>query len=145
MDFMATLQIHKIILLKMKPIISKSDYNAIKLFIANCPYHLRSKEMNDLKTELDRANIVDNHKVADDIIQLNSIFTAKELNIQKTWTFTLVLPQRANIKEQKISVLSPLGIAMIGFKQGTIINWALPGGVKKIEILNVKKPETHQS
>lgn len=125
----------------MKPIISKSDYNTIKLFIANCPYHLRSKEMNDLKTELERAKIVDNHKITNDVVQLNSIFTAKELVVQKTWTFTLVLPDQANLKEQKISIFSPLGIAMIGFKQGMVINWALPGGVKKIEILNVEKPE----
>ncbi|WP_185974350.1 GreA/GreB family elongation factor [Litoribacter populi] len=43
----------------------------------------------------------------------------------------------ANVNEKKLSIFSPLGAALIGFKQGKTIDWDLPGGKKKLKILKV--------
>lgn len=121
----------------MKPIISNSDYSTLKSLITNCPPHLKSREIGQLAEELDKAEIVDDKKVSDDIIKLNSQFEAEDIHTKKTWKFVLTLPSHANLKDQKISVFSPLGVALIGFKKGMTIQWALPGGLKKIRILDV--------
>lgn len=121
----------------MKPIISHSDYNVLKSLIANCPQHLKSKEIGQLADELGKADIVSDKKLEDDIIKINSVFEAEDTATRKKWKFMLTLPQLANLKDQKISVFSPLGVALIGFKKGMIIQWVLPGGLKKIRILDV--------
>jgi len=52
----------------------------------------------------------------------------------------LTLPKYANLEEKKLSVLSPLGVALIGFQQGMEIEWHLPAGLKKFKILAVQNP-----
>jgi regulator of nucleoside diphosphate kinase len=121
----------------MKPIISTTDYHTLKSLIANYPPQLKSKEVGQLIAELRRANIVADDELDSDVVRLNSCFEAEDLAINKTWKLTLTLPAQANIKEQKISVFSPLGIALIGFKKGMTIQWTMPGGMKRIKILDV--------
>lgn len=121
----------------MKPVISTTDYNTLKSIIANYPPQLKSKEVGQLIAELGRADIVADDELGPDVVKLNSCFEAEDLAINKTWKLTLTLPAQANIKEQKISVFSPLGIALIGFKKGMTIQWAMPGGLKRIKILDV--------
>ncbi len=56
----------------------------------------------------------------------------------KEMDFTLTLPEHADMGRKKISILSPLGVALIGFRQGMTIDWEFPGGLKKIKILTVE-------
>jgi regulator of nucleoside diphosphate kinase len=49
----------------------------------------------------------------------------------------LTVPKLANLEEKKLSIFTPLGAALIGFKQGSVIDWELPGGRKKLEIIKV--------
>lgn len=121
----------------MKPIISHTDYNTIKSLIANYPSHLKTKEIGQLKTELERADIVEDEKLTDDVVRINSYFEAEDLATKKILRLTLTLPDQANLKEQKISVFSPLGVALIGYKKGMSIEWMLPGGAKTIKLLHV--------
>lgn len=121
----------------MKPVISNTDYTTLKSLILNCPPHLKSKELGQLMEELDKADVVIDKKLGNDVIKLNSFFEAEDLATKKTWKLMLTLPAEANLKEQKISVFSPLGVALIGFKKGMTIQWALPGGMKQIKIVDV--------
>ncbi|MCC6548718.1 MAG: GreA/GreB family elongation factor [Ignavibacteriaceae bacterium] len=121
----------------MKPVISNTDYVTLKSLIVNCPPHLKSKELGQMMDELDKAEVVTDKKIGNDVIKLNSLFEAEDLSTNKIWKLMLTLPGEANLKEQKISVFSPLGVALIGFKKGMTIQSALPGGMKKFKILNV--------
>ena len=49
----------------------------------------------------------------------------------------MVIPKDANLAENKISVFSPLSVALIGFREGASVDWVLPGGLRKIKILKV--------
>lgn len=121
----------------MKPVISNTDYTTLRSLIVNCPQHLKTKEIGQLMDELNKAEVVNDKKLGRDVIKLNSQFEAEDLATNKTWKLMLTLPTEANLKEQKISVFSPLGVALIGFKKGMTIQWALPGGMKKIKIVDV--------
>jgi regulator of nucleoside diphosphate kinase len=50
-----------------------------------------------------------------------------------------VLPDAADIKQGKWSILSPLGVALIGFQQGMTITWKMPGGIRRFLIAKVSQ------
>jgi regulator of nucleoside diphosphate kinase len=101
------------------------------------PVAQRTKEMGQLQKELESALKVDDKKLEDTIIRLNSYFEVLDQSTGKTLQFKLVLPKLADLSQQKISILSPLGVALIGFREGMVVEWMLPGGLKKLQILKV--------
>jgi regulator of nucleoside diphosphate kinase len=56
------------------------------------------------------------------------------LNNNKQIQFQIVYPENANIKENKISIFSPIATALIGYKTGDEIEWIVPAGLTKIRI-----------
>lgn len=123
--------------INMKPIIGTSDYKALKTLIANCPAELKTIEIGKLYAEIERAEKVEDHELGLDIIRLNSKFEVEDTAAKKAWSLKLTLPQDADVRQQKLSVFSPLGVALLGFKKGMTIQWELPGGLKNLKILNV--------
>jgi regulator of nucleoside diphosphate kinase len=49
-------------------------------------------------------------------------------------TYTLVFPSAANITDHKLSILAPLGMALLGYRMGDIIEWSVPSGIKKLRV-----------
>lgn len=95
-------------------------------------------EFEDLEIELDRAAVLSDTEVPKDLITMNS--NVRYLNVQdkKESTITLVYPQDANSADGKISILAPLGSALIGLKVGQEINWMFPDGkTRTLRILEV--------
>lgn len=124
----------------MKPILTKSDYNTIKELILNTPHHLITKEISLLAKEIELAKKVPDSKIEPHVICLNSHFEVQDVASGKLLNFQLTLPKFGNLAEKKLSILSPLGVALIGFQEGMEIEWALPGGLKKLKILKVQNP-----
>ena len=121
----------------MKPIITVTDNNTLRSLLTAIPKHEKTKETGQLVTELDRAEIVTDEEIDDDVIRINSYFELEDVQTGQMIKLTLTLPRLADFKQKKISVFSPLGVALIGFKQGMVIDWVLPGGLKKLKILEV--------
>lgn len=121
----------------MKPIIAESQYQILKQLIAFPPTEAGYKELGQLTAELNRAEVIADDQLTEDIIAINSVFEIEELNAHKKMKLTLVLPEMADLKQKKISVLSPLGVAVIGYKKGDIVDWILPAGAKRLKILEV--------
>ena len=122
----------------MKPILTASDYKTIHTLLQNLPAPLIGKEVSQLQREIKSAEIVPDDAISEKIIQLNSRFEVEELASGKLMNFKLVLPSQADLKQNKISILSPLGVALIGFGQGMTVEWMLPGGLKKLRINQVE-------
>ncbi len=121
----------------MQPIISTTDYKTIYSLIHDMPASQRTKEMGQLQKELETAKKVPDEKIEKNVIRLNSYFEVLDVATGKTLQLSLVLPKSADISRQKISILSPLGVALIGFSEGMVVEWMLPGGLKKLKILKV--------
>lgn len=122
----------------MKPILKVSDYKSIKNLLQNLPNQLRGKEVSQLQNEIKSAEIISDEEISEEIIQLNSYVEVFEVKSDQKINFQLVLPHLANLKENKISILSPIGVALIGFRKGMTVNWMLPGGLKSLQINSVK-------
>jgi regulator of nucleoside diphosphate kinase len=120
-----------------KPTLSTSDFSILKETINNLPSHLKTKEIGAFMQEINRAELIADELITDDIIRINSKFEVLDTKTNKSYTYTLTWPQKANLATGLISVLSPLGIALIGFKEGSTVEWTLPGGLKQLKINKV--------
>ena len=90
--------------------------------------------LNKLETELDRAEIVDPKDIRADVVTMRSKVRLKDLVSGESNTYSLVFPTEANFAEGKISVLAPIGTAILGYKRGDTIEWPVPSGLRKLEI-----------
>lgn len=129
----------------MKPVITVSDYTNIRSLITNLPPDQRTKEIGQLAKEIESATKVPDEQIAADIIRLNSYFEVEETQSKQILKLTLTLPKQADLAEKKISIFTPMGVALIGFKAGMLIEWVLPGGPKKIKILKVENKQVSNS
>ncbi len=92
-----------------------------------------------LQAELDRAEKVVGHdEVPADVVTMNSTVHCREQGSGKDYHLTLVYPKDANADAGKISILAPVGSALLGLQVGQHIDWPAPGGkTLKLELLSV--------
>ena len=90
--------------------------------------------LNKLEAELDRAEIVDPKDVPADVITMRSKVRLKDLVSGETNVYSLVFPTEADFSEGKISVLAPIGTAILGYKRGDTIEWPVPSGLRRLKV-----------
>jgi regulator of nucleoside diphosphate kinase len=72
-----------------------------------------------------------------DVITMNSRVCLQDMDSGEDLVYTLVFPGDADVESGKISVLAPIGTAMIGYRSGDRITWSVPGGVKKLKVKKI--------
>ena len=95
------------------------------------------EQLNMLEGELDRAQIVSPFGIPADVVTMHSRVRVRDLNANKDSTYTLVFPRDADFAQGKISVLAPVGTAILGCRTGNVIEWKVPGGNRKLRIEEV--------
>ncbi|MDH1339432.1 nucleoside diphosphate kinase regulator [Ectopseudomonas oleovorans] len=95
-----------------------------------------------LQAELDRAEVVGHDEVPAGVVTMNSRVHCREESSGKDYHLTLVYPQDAG-GEGKVSILAPVGSALLGLSVGQHIDWPVPGGKQlKLTLLAVEyQPE----
>jgi regulator of nucleoside diphosphate kinase len=94
-------------------------------------------DLKSLGQELQRAVIVEPKKVPDDVITMNSRADMMDLDTGETITLTLVFPPEADIDENKISVLAPIGAGMLGYRVGDKFEWNVPDGIRRMKVAKI--------
>lgn len=98
----------------------------------------RSGEACDaLEAELLRAHIVQADEIPTDVVTMNSRVRFRDVDTGEAHEVTLVYPQEADIELGKVSVLAPVGTALLGLSVGQSIEWTLPAGRHRIQVLAV--------
>jgi len=87
-----------------------------------------------LEQELDRARLVPAGRVPADVVTMNSRVRMTDLDTGKEMIYTLVFPRDADFSQGKISVLAPIGTAILGYRAGDVIEWNVPGGKRKFRV-----------
>jgi len=96
-------------------------------------------KISKLEEMLANARIVDVNDFPKDTVHILSEITVKNLKVNKTYNYTLVSPEEADLKQGKISITSPVGKAFMGKKQGEIVEAKVPAGIIKFEIVSINK------
>jgi regulator of nucleoside diphosphate kinase len=108
-----------------------------QLEVAKRSQYYGSNDLKKLGAELNRATIVASADVPRDVITMNSKVHLVDLETREEMSYTLVFPDDADISQGKISVLAPIGTAMLGYRVGDTINWEVPAGVRRIKVLAI--------
>lgn len=90
--------------------------------------------LKDLKSELQRAVIVTSNEVPPDVVTMNSTVRLLDLDTKDEETYTLVYPENADIAANKLSILAPIGTAILGYRVGDIVRWQVPSGRCRLRI-----------
>ena len=91
-----------------------------------------------LRSELDRARIVEPSEIPADVVTMNSTVRFTDEESGKEFQRTLCYPEDVTGGEDKVSILAPLGSALLGLSVGQRIDWPVPGGrMARIRILDV--------
>jgi len=96
-----------------------------------------SQLCDDLRAELNRAHIVSGDEVPEDVVTMNSTVTLRDLESGETETYTLVHPSDADIANNKLSVLAPIGTAVLGQRVGDKLRWPVPAGWRRLKVERV--------
>jgi len=119
----------KDIKLNTKPeiIISSLDADRLYALMESLPANSFAGE-KELEAELGRANIVEPHEVPATVVTMNSTVNFGVESTGEEFTLTLVYPKNIDSSGDKISILAPIGSALLGLSQGDQIEWPKPGG-----------------
>ncbi len=119
----------KDIKLNTKPeiIISSLDADRLYALMESLPANSFAGE-KELEAELGRANIVEPHEVPSTVVTMNSTVNFIVESTGEEFTLTLVYPKNIDSSGNKISILAPVGSALLGLSQGDQIEWPKPGG-----------------
>ncbi len=94
-----------------------------------------------LERELDRADVVEPGRIPPDVITMNSEVKLKDLDSGEEKVYRLVFPTQAG-GGNKLSVLAPIGTALLGYRAGDVIEWTVPKGTRRLKVLKVlSQPE----
>lgn len=96
-----------------------------------------------LLTELNRAVIIEPQNIPNDVITMNSQVMLYDSETNEKLEYWLVFPENINIKQNKISVLSPIGCALLGYKINDMIIVKTPKGERKLIVEKIlHQPES---
>lgn len=95
------------------------------------------KDLDSLAKELSRAEVVPSKDIPADVVTMNSKVVLRDVSTSEKMTYTLVFPRNADIGSGNISVLAPIGTAILGYAKGDIIDWQVPAGKQRISIEEV--------
>lgn len=124
---------------KEQLVIKKEDFDILTTCIRNggSQQSFDKNNVTELAGELKKARLVSKEDFPDTVVGLNSTAVIKDMETERILAITIVTPDKADISQNKISVLAPIGTALLGFQKGREIRWSVPAGEKKLVILDV--------
>lgn len=95
-----------------------------------------------LGDELDRAIVVSLETISSKVVRINSKVTYMDESVRIIRSIELVLPNEVDLDNGKISVLAPVGTALLGVKEGHSIEWPFPGGkARRLRVVSSVAPK----
>lgn len=106
--------------------------SALNLFRHDRPY------LDALKQELEVAKIVENEDIPRDLVTLNSRIHLRDLDTGKQMVCSVVFPKDSNVSDDRLSVLAPIGTAVLGRRVGDIFECRVPAGVRRLKLEGIE-------
>jgi regulator of nucleoside diphosphate kinase len=119
--------------------ITQYDFQRLRSLINEASHteYRGSDYIESLEKELEAATIVAPKEVPPDVITMNTRVKVLDLDSRDEWEYTLVFPEDADLEKDKISVLAPIGTAMLGYRVGDTIECKVPAGLLKLQVKEI--------
>ncbi len=96
--------------------------------------------LQPLRTELARADVLPPEIMPRTVVGMGSKVEIADLESGEVDTYTLVYPEHADGAAGRLSILAPIGMAILGFAEGDTFSWRTPGGTRQLLIRKVEAP-----
>lgn len=124
--------------MKKEPLmISRKNLDLLKTHLKSST-NLSAFNQLKLKDELKNAIVLKSEELPEDVITLYSEVRFKDMETGQEFNYQLVNPNQANMREGKLSIYVPIGIALFGYRTGAEIQWEMPNGLRTFKVLEVK-------
>lgn len=116
--------------------ITANDFKKLKEALQTAKYgeYHNSPYIHQLEGELDRAKVVTSQDIPADVITMNSKVLLTDLSSDEQMELTLVFPEDGVKERGRVSVLAPIGTAMIGYRAGDVFEWDTPDGKVQLRV-----------
>lgn len=120
-------------------LISSTDYRRLLALInsARLDRRVPADSVRLLEQELSRATVVEPAELPPDVVTMNSTVWFRDQGDDEVEEYTLVYPPEADVIHDRISVLAPIGTALLGYRVGDVVVWRVPSGRRRLEIIHV--------
>jgi regulator of nucleoside diphosphate kinase len=117
-------------------VVTRPDHRRLRLLVDSARARRRWEELHllALAEELDEAEVVEPGEVPADVVTMRSRVRVLDMVSGETCTYTICYPTEANLEAGRLSVLAPVGTALLGYREGDVIEWPVPGGVRVLKI-----------
>ena len=121
--------------------VCSADYSKLLKLIdsARLDRRVPSENLDALARELSRATIVESSELPGDVVAMYSTVWFRDSDSGEIEKYTLVYPSDADVTRDRISVLAPVGTALLGYREGDTVQWRVPSGKRKFEIVEVSQ------
>ena len=117
-------------------VVTRSDHERLSRLLESARLRRRWEELHlrALAEQLEEARIVDPGSVPPDVVTMHSRVCVLDMVSGETTSYTLSYPVEADLAAGRLSVLAPIGTALLGYREGDILEWPVPGGLRVLRI-----------
>lgn len=90
-----------------------------------------------LTEELLRAEVVEPLKIPRDVVTMNSLVKFRDMETREVYMYSIVYPANSDFENGRISVLAPIGMALLGYRVGDVVEWPVPAGMRRLKVEEV--------
>jgi regulator of nucleoside diphosphate kinase len=116
-------------------LVTEADFDRLKHMVESPRYRVSHAVLIPaLRDGLERCRVVEPARVPREIVTMHSKVRVRDLKADETETYTLVYPDDADINQGKLSVLAPLGTALLGARVGQVVEFLAPSGTRRLKV-----------
>jgi regulator of nucleoside diphosphate kinase len=117
-------------------VVTRPDLERLRLLVESARSRRRWEEMHlaALAEELENAEVVEPDAVPPNVVTMRSRIQVLDMVKGDQATYTLSYPAEADVAAGRLSVLAPIGTALLGYREGDVVEWPVPGGVRVLKI-----------
>jgi regulator of nucleoside diphosphate kinase len=117
-------------------VVTRTDLARLRRLIETARQRRRWEEVHllALAEELEEAEVVEPEGIPPDVVTMRSRVQVRDMVSGDLATYTLCYPVEANLNAGRLSVLAPIGTALLGYREGDVVEWPVPGGVRVLRI-----------
>jgi regulator of nucleoside diphosphate kinase len=117
-------------------VVTRTDHERLRLLLETSRARRRWEEVHllALAEELENAEVVEADAVPEDVVTMRSRVRVLDMVSRQAATYTICYPIEANLESGRLSVLAPIGTALLGYREGDVVERPVPGGVRVLRI-----------
>ena len=97
--------------------------------------------ISEVEGKLANVRIIEDENIPNDKVYIGAFVSLRDLANDEEFTYMMVSPEEADYEENKISIFSPIGKALMGKAKNEKLEIKVPAGILRYEIINIKRPK----